>query len=214
MADARTINASDPDPLPASLVDCTSDLTSDDADFDQRVEAARVRVSRLLEEARKPLTAPCVAPTELTAEERADKADALAWAWEYETREHKIEEAEGKNDHLTEEVVDAANGVATEQAAIAAVPQNPIGEAQLIPESSPEKPLDAVDGSQSEDSVPSAAPTQPAPVCETIIATLPPQNGSRAIPGPRSTKPYTKNNTASGNAGWHTLWSFAYNASW
>lgn len=118
MSDATAINANNPALLSEAQVDSTSDLTSEDADFDKRVEAARIRVSRLLEEARKPLAAPCVLFTGLMAEERADRADALEWTGWYEKREQVIERVEGINRRLSEDIVNAADGGAAEQGII------------------------------------------------------------------------------------------------
>ena len=206
MADARPSNANDPDPFLASQVDATTVPTSDDADVDQHVEAARIRMSRLLEQARKPLTVPCVAPTELTTEESVEKAEALTWVGEYEMREQTIARMGKKNDRLFEKVLAAINGVAAESPAIAPISQGSIGEARLKPEDR----LKEVEGSQCEFSVTSAGSTQP----ERVFATLPARSRVQGISGPQSPKPSARSNTGSSDSGWHTLWRFDYSASW
>ena len=210
MADARPSNANDPDPFLAAQVDATTVPTSDDADVDQHVEAARIRMSRLLEQARKPLIAPCVTPTELTTEESVEKANALAWVGQYEMREQTIEEMGKKNDRLFEEVLASIDAVAAESPAMAPIAQDSSGGARL----KPEERLEEVGGSQCEVSITSAGPTEPEPVCEMPIAPLPLRSRVQAVSGPNSPKSSAKSNMGSSNSGWHTLWSFDYNASW
>ena len=210
MADAKMSNANDLDPLLAAQGKPTNVPTSDDADVHQLIEATQIRVSRSLEQARKPLTTPCVAPTELTTEKSVEKADALAWVGEYEIREQAIEKMGKQNDRLFAKVVDAIDGVAVESPAVAPVPQSSIGEARL----KPEEYLTEVDGSQGKVSITSAGSTQAESVCGTPVATLPVRSRMQAVRGPNSLTSGAKSNTGSSDPGWHTLWSFDYNASW
>ena len=207
-------NVSTPDPLLTSEVDSSPDPTSDDSDLDKRVAATQLRLARSLEEARKALTAPCVAPTELTSEERADKVDALAWAGEYEKREQKIEEARQKTDGLCTKFVDAADRLDVARAGIGPICRESTGEARVKLETSLNQPLDEADGSQSDVSVTTSAPIQPEAVCEIFVAAARHQKRTEAVLGPNSTKSSTKTNAASRNTGWHTLWNFDCNASW
>jgi len=93
---ASALKAKNQPPLP---------LTSEQLDFDERVEAAIAKSSALIAEAKAQLAAPKVAPEKLTEEEEEEVRRNRAWDFQYQLKNQVIDEAMERNQALFEGVM-------------------------------------------------------------------------------------------------------------
>jgi hypothetical protein len=222
--------ATNPDPVTETQVGADLGPTSEEMDFDQRLEAANSRTSALLTEAFEQLTAPCVAPKELTPEEEAEKAAALKWAREYGREEEIIEGMERSNNGLFREVIGIADSLVARETVT-----GPKTEEQSLAQSESTTP-DFIDREvQTADQFLSLVDEPRRPPVESI--TLSEERSSTSTPQPESarrlhrslvlpskqmsvinrSRPVVteiKKNTATEKAGWHTLWGCDFEARW
>lgn len=89
-----------PKPPPTPL-----QLTAEQLDFDSRVEAAIAKSSALIAEAKAQLAAPCVAPAELTVEEKQEAHRNRMWDLQYQKKNNAIDRAMERNQALFEDVM-------------------------------------------------------------------------------------------------------------
>lgn len=219
MSDARATNVRIPPSLLEAEAAPTLVKTSEDPAFDERVNAAQIRVSKLLEEARGQLVAPRIPSDELTAEDKVERSNALAWARVHEQREADIEAAKRMISRLSREVIDAADSLNVDRVTIALtpIPYDTATEAPFRVVLSGQKPLNDAGASrdQTEAFVTSESTTLSTPqrelVYEEPTPAPPQQKRAREVFEPNSTSSKLTRNRASPTKEWQTLWSFDYN---
>ena len=204
--------------------------------FDQRTEAANDKASKLLAEARQQLAAPSDVSNKFIDDEKPKKAAAPQWANNDEKKQEKIEGVERNNDMLFQGVSGIADSLVMQETAIG----SEVGSAQMeapsltqskiaFPDLSEDRLVKTMGQSQSlVDDISMSSCQSPSVFRELPSAFAPhPESVHRPHRSKVSTQEQTNVDNSSGatlnkikkkpapeKPGWHTLWSYNFEANW
>jgi hypothetical protein len=205
-----------------------ANVDTDDMEFNERIEAAEHKLSRLLIEAQRPLTETNVTPAQDAVEEQIDREAAVLWAEQYERAEQALENAEQNNGVLLKDVNMATDAICGR---ISANPANDSTTSEAAPVQILEpKPTHVEEdllpcGSSNEHSKsdrlvmpmsksPSTPPPQPFPSTKPAVPVTLARTTTNIANKEASTKSACKQAKQRKNHGWHALWSFNFDAKW